>query len=132
MREHILNKEITREIKAELPVIPREMIKERGCSYCPYYAGTFQKRPRCLLAECAWDNENERFHPALRKMLPEYETAMEKARVKYEERKKSYELLVSMFADELAQEERKKDECYGCVYGKCGPCIGICYKRIMG
>ena len=24
----------------------------------------------------------------------------------------------------------EKDECYGCAYGKCGPCIGICYKSM--
>ena len=33
-----------------------------------------------------------------------------------------------MFADEMEQEELEKDECYGCTYGYCGPCIGICYK----
>ena len=27
-------------------------------------------------------------------------------------------------------EELEKDECYGCAYGKCGPCIGICYKTM--
>ena len=30
----------------------------------------------------------------------------------------------------LSLRELEKDECYGCAYGKCGPCIGICYKSI--
>ena len=37
---------------------------------------------------------------------------------------------LGMFDDEMKQEELEKDECYGCAYGKCGPCIGICYKSM--
>lgn len=44
--------------------------------------------------------------------------------------KKIYTTLLGMFADEMKQEELEKDECYGCAYGKCGPCIGICYKSM--
>lgn len=44
--------------------------------------------------------------------------------------KKIYTTLLGMFADEMKQEELEKDECYGCTYGKCGPCIGICYKSM--
>lgn len=37
---------------------------------------------------------------------------------------------MDMFAEEMRQEELEKDECYGCAYGKCGPCVGICYKKL--
>lgn len=46
--------------------------------------------------------------------------------------KTAYELLMSMFADEMEQEELEKDECYDCCYAKCGPCIGLCYKTLKG
>lgn len=132
MRKRIKNKQIPKEIKRKLPVIASVTFKARGCSYCPYYAGCFEKQPRCLMTNCAWDDEEERFHPVLRKMLPEFKRKMVKAEEKYEEEKKAYELLVSMFVEEIDQEAREKDECFNCCYGKGGPCIGICYKRLMG
>ena len=55
---------------------------------------------------------------------------MEKAEEKFLAMKKIYTTLLGMFADEMKQEELEKDECYGCAYGKCGPCIGICYKSM--
>ncbi len=132
MRERIKNKQISKEVKAMLPVISEENFKERGCSYCPYYAGTFEKMPRCLMAECAWDNEDERFHPALREMLPDFKARMEKAKAKYEEALQAYDTLFSMFKDEMKQEELEKDECFGCSYSKGTPCVGICYEKLMG
>lgn len=54
----------------------------------------------------------------------------EKAEEKFLAMKKIYTTLLGMFADEMRQEELEKDECYGCAYGKCGPCIGICYKSM--
>lgn len=132
MRERIKNKQITKEIRAQLPVITPPMFKERGCSYCPYYAGTFEKLPRCMMADCAWDDEEEYFHPVLRQMIPEFKRKMDKAEEKYLEQKNDYELLMSMFADEMAQEKLEADKCYNCCYGKSSPCIGVCYKDLLG
>ena len=85
-----------------------------------------------MMAACAWDDEEEHFHPVLRQMLPEFKRKMEKAEEKYLEFKTAYELLMSMFEAEIAQEELEKDECYDCCYAKCGPCIGLCYKTLKG
>ena len=38
--------------------------------------------------------------------------------------------ITATLADEMKQEELEKDECYGCAYGKCGPCIGMKSKRL--
>ena len=130
MRERIKNKQITKEIRGQLPVITPAMFRERGCSYCPYYAGSYEKFPRCMMASCAWDDEEEHFHPLLRRLIPFYREKMEKAEEKYLAVKKVYTTLLDMFAGEMKQEELEKDECYGCAYGKCGPCIGICYKTM--
>ena len=135
MRERIESKHVTKEIKSQMPVIPVEIVKERGCTFCPYYLGNYEKQPRCMMKTCAWDDENERFHPVLRGLIPFYKEKMEKAEVKFLAMKKIYTTLLGMFADEMKQEELEKDECYGCVYGKCGPCIGmanmICDKEII-
>ena len=66
----------------------------------------------------------------LRELIPFYKEKMEKAEEKFLAMKKIYTTLLGMFADEMRQEELEKDECYGCAYGKCGPCIGICYKSM--
>ena len=125
MRERIESKHVTKEIKSQMPVIPVEIVKERGCTFCPYYLGNYEKQPRCMMKTCAWDDENERFHPILRKLIPFYKEKMEKAEEKFLAMKKIYTTLLGMFDDEMKQEELEKDECYGCAYGKCGPCIGI-------
>ena len=39
MRERIESKHVTKEIKSQMPVISPEIIKERGCTFCPYYLG---------------------------------------------------------------------------------------------
>ena len=65
MRDRIESKHVTKEIKSQMPVIPVEIIKERGCTFCPYYLGNYEKQPRCMMKTCAWDDENERFHPVL-------------------------------------------------------------------
>ena len=130
MRERIEGKHVTKEIKSQMPVIPVEIIKERGCTFCPYYLGSYEKQPRCMMKNCAWDDEKERFHPVLRELIPFYKEKMEKAEEKFLAMKKIYITLLGMFADEMRQEELEKDECYGCAYGKCGPCIGICYKSM--
>lgn len=108
MRERIKNKQITKEIRGQLPVITPTMFRERGCSYCPYYAGSYEKFPRCMMVDCAWDDEEEHFHPVLRQMLPEFKRKMEKAEEKYLELKTAYELLMSMFEAEMAQEELER------------------------
>ena len=43
MRERIENKHVTKEIKGQMPVIPTDMLKERGCTFCPYYLGSYEK-----------------------------------------------------------------------------------------
>ena len=48
MRERIENKHVTKEIKGQMPVIPTDMLKERGCTFCPYYLGSYEKQPRCI------------------------------------------------------------------------------------
>ena len=35
MRERIESKHVTKEIKSQMPVISPEIIKERGCTFCP-------------------------------------------------------------------------------------------------
>lgn len=131
MRKRIKNNQIKKEIRAQLPVITPSMFKERGCSYCPYYAGPFEKQPRCMMADCAWDDPEEHFHPVLRQMLPEFKSKMEKAGERYLKLKNAYDLLWSMFNGEMELEELEKDACYNCCYGKGGPCIGVCYKELM-
>ena len=49
MRERIESKHVTKEIKSQMPVIPVEIIKERGCTFCPYYLGSYEKQPRCMM-----------------------------------------------------------------------------------
>ena len=117
MRERIESKHVTKEIKSRMPVIPVEIVKERGCTFCPYYLGNYEKQPRCMMKTCAWDDENERFHPVLRGLIPFYKEKMEKAEEKFLAMKKIYTTLLGMFADEMKQEELEKDECYGCAYG---------------
>ena len=112
MRERIESKHVTKEIKSQMPVIPVAIVKERGCTFCPYYLGNYEKQPRCMMKTCAWDDENERFHPVLRELIPFYKEKMEKAEEKFLAMKKIYTTLLGMFADEMKQEELEKDECY--------------------
>lgn len=51
MRERIESKHVTKEIKSQMPVIPVEIVKERGCTFCPYYLGNYEKQPRCMMKE---------------------------------------------------------------------------------
>lgn len=101
MRERIESKHVTKEIKSQMPVIPVEIVKERGCTFCPYYLGNYEKQPRCMMKTCAWDDENERFHPVLRELIPFYKEKMEKAEEKFLAMKKIYTTLLGMFADML-------------------------------
>ena len=105
MRERIESKHVTKEIKSQMPVISPEIIKERGCTFCPYYLGSYEKQPRCMMKNCAWDDENERFHPILRRLIPFYKEKMEKAEEKFLAVKQIYTTLLKMFADEMKQEE---------------------------
>ena len=58
MRERIESKHVTKEIKSQMPVISPEIIKERGCTFCPYYLGSYEKQPRCMMKNCAWNYWN--------------------------------------------------------------------------
>lgn len=130
MKPCIKAKEIPREMKAMLPEIPRELREERFCTFCPYYAGIYAGARRCMVRTCAWDNEKRYFHPALREFLNRTREVVIEAERKYMETKKRMETLESMFAEELAEEERKEDKCYRCPYGRALPCIGICYADL--
>ena len=110
MRERIESKHVTKEIKSQMPVIPVAIVKERGCTFCPYYLGNYEKQPRCMMKTCAWDDENERFHPVLRELIPFYKEKMEKAEEKFLAMKKIYTTLLGMFADEMKQEELESIE----------------------
>ena len=108
-----------RKSKSQMPVISPEIIKRKEVvRFCPYYLGSYEKQPRCMMKNCAWDDENERFHPILRRLIPFYKEKMEKAEEKFLAVKQIYTTLLKMFADEMKQEELEKDECYGCAYGK--------------
>lgn len=61
-----------------------------------------------MMKNCAWDDENERFHPVLRELIPFYKEKMEKAEEKFLAMKKIYTTLLGMFADEMRQEELEK------------------------
>ena len=130
MRERIESKHVTKEIKSQMPVISPEIIKERGCTFCPYYLGSYEKQPRCMMKNCAWDDENERFHPILRRLIPILQREDGKSGGKVPGSETDLYNSFKDVADEMKQEELEKDECYGCAYGKCGPCIGICYKSM--
>ena len=108
MRERIESKHVTKDIKSQMPVISPEIIKERGCTFCPYYLGSYEKKPRCMMKNCAWDDENERFHPILRRLIPFYKEKMEKAEEKFLAMKKIYTTLLGMFDDEMKQEEQEE------------------------
>lgn len=132
MRPCIKSSEIPRELKADLPVIPNHICNERFCTICPYYAGVYQKKRRCMLVNCAWDDEREIFHPALKKMLTLAAEELSVLENAYREKKHQVELLQKMFTDELAEDQKKTDKCYGCPYGVAKPCIGICYAELAG
>lgn len=131
MKPCIKAKDIPRELKAELPAIPRTLSEERFCTICPYYAGVAGRSRRCMVCTCAWDVKKERFHPVLKKLLKSAKKEKKIAEEKFMEIKKRVETLESMFAEEIAEEERKKDKCYGCPYGRVQPCIGICYVDLL-
>lgn len=131
MRPCIKANEIPRELKKYLPVIPSVISEERACTICPYYAGPYSNSRRCMMMACAWDDDRERFHPVLKKMVTQATREFQKIEEEYLRRKEKMDTLNSMFADELADDERKKSKCYGCPYGRAKPCIGICYVDLQ-
>lgn len=130
MRPCIKSSEIPRDLKADIPVIPNKICNERFCTICPYYAGVYQKKRRCMLVNCAWDDDREIFHPALMRMVAFAVEEFAEAEKEYLEKKQKVELLQQMFTRELAEEQKRKDKCYGCPYGTAKPCIGICYADL--
>lgn len=130
MRSCLTVKEIPRDIRLKLPVIPKEMVRERACNYCPYHAGAIAKQHRCMLGQCAWDDTKEFFHPVLRELIPVLKFRLEKSKELYEEAQRQYNLVMEMFAEELELEALQKDECYECPYSKGSPCIGVCWKKL--
>lgn len=132
MRKCLNMKEIPREVKAMLPEIDSILYVERACSFCPYHAGLVGKKHRCMMQICSWDTEGEKFHPVLLQLKDRFDREVAKAEEKLAAAKACQDTLNVMFAKELAEQERREDPCYGCTYSKGGPCIGICYKKILG
>lgn len=130
MRPCLKARDIKKEVKANLPVIDPVIFREHFCTDCPYYAGRYEKVPRCMQKNCAWDDEAELFSPALQELLPVFEEEFQKAEAKYLEAKRKRDVLISMFKQEMQEIKRRKDPCYECPYGKVHPCIGFCYKQM--
>lgn len=132
MRPCINSSDIPKEMKGDLPVIADNICKERFCTICPYYGGVYQKKRRCMLVSCAWDDASEIFHPSLKRMISFAKEECSNAEKNYLEKKKRVEILEQMFAKELREDRKKKEKCYGCPYGAVQPCIGICYADLAG
>lgn len=130
MNKTINAKDIPREIKAALPIIPHDLSNERFCTSCRYYAGVYMKARRCMLKKCGWEDESEKFHPALLMMYSRTLKELEKLESVYLQKKVTFEILQQM-KDEQEQESKvKQDECYQCKLQKQRPCVGICYAKI--
>ena len=130
MRPCLKARDINKDIKGQLPVIDEVTFREHFCAECPYYAGRIDKKARCMQRHCAWDDENEIFSPVLKSMVPILEAEFKKAEEKYLEAKYRRDVIHKMFADELLQDQKKKDPCYRCAYNSHAPCIGFCYKQM--
>ena len=130
MRPCLKARDINKDIKGQLPVIDEVTFREHFCAECPYYAGRIDKKARCMQRHCAWDEENEIFSPVLKSMVPIIEAEFKKAEEKYLEAKHRRDVIHKMFADELLQDQKKKDPCYRCAYNSHAPCIGFCYKQM--
>ena len=130
MRPCLKARDIKKEFKADLPVIDAVIFKEHFCTECPYYAGRYEKTPRCMQKHCAWDDEEEAFSPVLLGLITVYEEELEKAEERYLEAQRKRDTVISMFEREMAEIRRRKDPCYDCPYGKASPCIGYCYKQM--
>lgn len=129
LKDYILKRWIVNKVKMQLPVIPSEIVREHGCTYCPYYAGRMDRQSKCMLKRCSWDNPEE-YHPAMKQLIPFYESKMEKAKSKYKNLKNTCDILRKSFI--VAEKKNiKEDECYHCTYSKNGPCIEICYKKLL-
>lgn len=129
LKEYILRRWIVNKVKSQLPVITSEIVRERGCTFCPYYAGRVDRQSRCMLKRCSWYSPEE-YHPAMKQLIPLYESKMEKAKSKYEDLKNTCDVLNQSFA-EVKENNIENDECYHCTYTRNGPCIGICYKKLL-
>lgn len=130
MRQCINATDIPKEIREKLPVISEETSEERFCTSCPYYAGAYGKTKHCMVCKCAWDDDREIFHPALKELLEKVTLEFNSVEAVYLEKKKKRELLESMFSKELKEEKEQKKKCYGCPYGKNRVCLGVCYADL--
>ena len=132
MKKCLSSKDIPREVKAMLPIIDSEMYVERACSFCTYHAGLFEKKHRCMMKICSWDTEEEKFHPVLLQLKEKFDREVVRTEEKLSTAKTRQKTLNAMFEKELAEQERRKDPCYECHFSKGTPCIGVCYKKILG
>ncbi|PQG88511.1 hypothetical protein CUS53_00265 [Enterococcus faecium] len=131
MRDIIEVKKIPSGIKANLPMISSKDYKKNVCKDCCYFAGTTARAKRCLLKACVYQDDEERFAPALRELIDLKERDYLWAKVRLEETKENLDLVKSMFRDELREEARMQEECYRCPYHNNAPCVGICWKRLL-
>ena len=132
MKKCLSSKDIPREVKAMLPAIDSEMYVERACSFCTYHAGLFEKKHRCMMKTCSWDTEEEKFHPVLLQLKEKFDREVARTEEKLRAAKNCQDAINAMFEKEIAERERRKDPCYECTYSKGAPCIGICYKQLLG
>lgn len=113
LKDYILKRWIVNKVKMQLPVIPSEIVREHGCTYCPYYAGRMDRQSKCMLKRCSWDNPEE-YHPAMKQLIPFYESKMEKAKSKYKNIKAlmtNYQKLIlenQMVLEDLEEECQEK------------------------
>lgn len=130
MKKAINAKDIPREIKALLPIIPQNISNERFCTNCQYYVGVYMKTRRCMLKKCGWEDESEKFHPSLLMMYSRTLKELEKLEVLYLQKKVTMEILQKMKEEQEEERSRKDDECSQCSFRKQRPCVGICYAKI--
>lgn len=109
MRPCLKERDIKKECKANLPIINPVTFREYFCTNCPYYAGRYEKGPRCMQKHCVWDDEAELFSPALLDLLPVFEEELQKAEAEYLEAKRRRDVIISMFKQEMEDIKKKKD-----------------------
>lgn len=129
--ECINKRDIPLDIKKRLPVLTEEKIFKCDCKVCVYYGGL----RHCMLTHCICDDkygDNIYFHPELKKIIPRIQSNLAFDKVEDIPRVlNALEMLNKMFETEILEEDKKKDDCYDCPYGKHSPCIGFCLKTIL-
>ena len=116
MRDFIDVRRIPTGIKVNLPTISSKEYKTKVCKDCCYFAGTAARAKRCLMKDCVYKDDDERFSPVLRELIDLKERDYLWAKVRLQEVKEELDLVKSMFRDELKEEAMMQDECYTSVW----------------